>query len=255
MLHRRTLLALGLGCAAALAASPSRAVDTLETFDPGALDVELYTGHEGLGLSSDERTVFADALVGYGLVDRLSVYLGSSTSATGGGDERSLCPYAGVFGTPLASDHVDLDLALDLGVDDEQNFVAGPAVELNYDDDPEMRTWGLFAHASITLCRKARTLQKSMDIASQDATWSFGVAVGAYAMVAPGHQVLVESDVALRPDPEEDERGVELGGVALGYNTQLSDTAEWLSQGYLDVPQSGETTSYGLLTGLILTLD
>jgi hypothetical protein len=42
------------------------AADTVETWDPGAADVDFYLGFDGVGA---ERSVYGDIMVGYGHVD------------------------------------------------------------------------------------------------------------------------------------------------------------------------------------------
>lgn len=238
---------------AALAFAPpaARATDTVETFDVGATDFEFYTSVEGLGLAAAEDRAFGGELVlGYGIVERLSAFLGTSLTGDGHLTGGAASPYVGVFGTPVDTDHVDFDLFLQVGLDGEQLHI-GPSLELNFDADPDQLSWGLY-------------LRSGLDIAGADEgggsgfgdlAWAMEATVGAYWTVHEGHQILAELDTAIPLHPRDESRPVDLGGVAIGYNVAVHDSIELVSQVWLDLPQEdGEPISAAFLVGFIASL-
>jgi hypothetical protein len=225
------------------------AADTMETFDVGATDVEFYTGVDGLGLPSDERIAFGDMMLGYGLVERLSAYFGTTLEGSGAFTDGCSTHYMGLFGTPFDTNHLDLDLQLDMASGGpEQRLEIRPALELNVDADPEMRTWGLYLRTPLPVYgRKFQT-------GEQHATFHLESTLGAYVHLADGHQLLMEYDMAFHPDPQDGERRTDVGGAAFGYNVTVSDEIELINQVFVDIPQAGEKVSVSLMAGLIATL-
>ena len=50
---------------------------------------------------------------------------------------------SGIFGTPVDSDHFDLDLFLDASFSPDE-FGLTPALELNFDLAPDLEVWGVY---------------------------------------------------------------------------------------------------------------
>jgi len=241
-------LAAVLAFVSALTAGVS-ASDTMETFDVGATDVEFYTGADGLGLPSDERAAFGDMMLGYGLVERISAYFGTTLEGSGAFADGSSTHYLGLFGTPFDTNHLDLDLQLDMASGGpEQRLEIRPALELNVDEDPEMRTWGLYLRTPLPVYgRKFQTGERH-------ATFHLESTLGTYVQLADGHQLLAEYDMAFHPDPQDGERRTDVGGAAFGYNVAVSDEIELITQAFVDIPQAGDQVSVSLMAGLIATL-
>jgi hypothetical protein len=225
------------------------AADTTEAFDVGATDLDFYTGVDGLGLPSDERAAFGDMMLGYGLTERLSAYFGATLEGSGAFADGSSTHYLGLYGTPFNTDHLDLDLQLDMASGGpEQRLEIRPALELNIDADPEMRTWGMYLRTPLPVYgRKFQT-------GGEHATFHLEATLGTYVQLADGHQLLVEYDMAFHPDPQEGERRTDVGGAAFGYNVVVSDEIELINQVFVDIPQAGDQVSVSLMTGLIATL-
>jgi len=135
-----------------------------------------------------------------------------------------------------------------LDVSAGERFQLRPALELNFDADPEMRTWGLYLRAPPPI------YGRKFDTGEPHATFHLEATTGGYVRVAAAHQVVLEYDMTYHLDPGEDERRTEIGSVALGYNVTLSDAVEIINQVALDIPQGDEKPSVGLMTGLIATL-
>jgi hypothetical protein len=81
----------------------------------------------------------------------------------------------------------------------------------------------------------------------------YGVNPGAYLRLSPRHELLVEYD---RSFALGDRRapGETTQAVALGFNLQLSDAFELVSQIQRDSPRGGEKPRFGLIVGFIATL-
>ncbi len=239
---------------AVLHVCPARAADTIETWDVGATDVDFYSGLDGMGLSRAEGSVFGDIMLGYGLVKGLSAYIGQkitgNTFFTGG----SGTTYLGMFGTPIDTKHFDLDLFLgfDLGGTGYDEFGVTPMVELNFDLDPNRLSWGAYVRAGFRL--HGHNLTQDEENPNWETHTTLATAVGTYYTIARRHQLLLEFDFAWKRLRHDDEREIEIGGVALGYNVTLSDRVELINQVLVDIPQSGEKTSVGFMTGFIFTL-
>ncbi|HNS96940.1 MAG TPA: hypothetical protein PLJ27_15155 [Polyangiaceae bacterium] len=226
-----------------------QAADTSETFAVGVTDVEWYSGVDRVEGGAKDRTVFADMMLGIGLLHRLSAYTGVVMQGTGAFTEGQSSQYMGLLGTPLDTDHCDLDLQLDVSSGGpSQQFELRPAFELNVDGDPQMRSWGVYVRAPFPV------YGRKMGNGRTHATFHLELTVGAYAHLIDGHQVLIEGDAACHPEPEQGEQRYEMGGVALGYNVEVSDALELISQLYFDVPQAHESVSTGVMLGLIGTL-
>ncbi len=246
-----------------LASGTARATDTIETFDEGAMDLELYGGVEGLGLARDDPRLFGDTTLGYGIVDRLSGYLRGAGSTNDQLAEESGELGTGLFGTPLDSDHVDLDLIIDLSVDSAGPAVT-PGVEINLDAAPDQAFWGAYLRAEERFAgREEATGSAPPGAAVEEAAEPepelapvTAATLGLYLTMADDHQLLVEANGLLRNNPAEDEHALDLGGVALGYNVALHESFELINQLCLDVPvREDESFAAGLVIGFIATID
>lgn len=235
------------------AAGSARAADTVEPWDAGAFDVDLYLAFDGLGPGAPDRTYSSDVMVGYGLLPKLSIYLGTQLEADR--DLAGVPPavYLGAFGSALQTNHVDLDLFLDLRATglSVRDLRLGPSFEINLDAHPEMRSAGLYLRVALPLVRRRGT----EDSAPEDETaLALEATLGAYMHLAPGHQLLLQPDAIYRPAPLDGETRWELGGLALGYNVLLGERLELITQVFVDLPQRDEEHLVGMMSGLIVTL-
>lgn len=239
---------------------PLSAADTTETFDVGATDFELYLGFDGIGLEKYQRSLSGEAVMGFGFTEGFSGLVsvaGSSNEYFGdGGGEISF----GIFGTPLDTDHVDLDLFLSAGFSADE-FGLAPGLELNFDYAPDLAAWGVYLRVEEALAGRDESVEDDPATAGVDESvtdFAFApvtaITLGAYWTVADGHQLLVEYDMSIANNPADGEDALDIGGVALGYNVALSDCVEMINQVYLDIPGDGEDMSAGVMTGIIVTL-
>jgi len=221
------------------------AADTIETFDAGASDVELYSAVDGVGRGQQDQALGGEMVMGWGLARNLSAYLATSLEADGTltGAETGL--NLGVFGTPVDTDHLDVDLLLDLrvGGDGLREAMVVPAVEVNLDRQPDLAAHGVFARA-------AAEIAGSQDRERPGRHVDLGLTVGGYWSLHPRHQLLVEYDATVHDDPDPGTPAVEAGGVALGFNSLLSPALELITEVKLDVPEA----TLGVMAGLIATL-
>ena len=236
------------------ALSPVRAADTVETWDPGATEVEFYLGYDGIGLAWPGQTVFADLLLGYGIVDRFSAYLGVSLQGDGSLGNGEAGVYTGVFGTAVDTDHFDLDFLLNFGVGGAglSELLVLPAAELNFDLDPQRRSFGAYLRVGVPVHGENRDSEASDD-GGYRTVFDVVLNPGIYVTFAERHQLLLEYNMAFHVQSFEAHR-VSLGGVALGYNVVLSERIELITQIYLHVPQFDDPASVGFMTGFVATL-
>ncbi len=217
-----------------------RAADTIETFDPGVSDFEIYAAYDGAGLPSEDRALGAAALLGIGIVPRFSGYLAVGSAAKEDLSDAEGALALGVFGTPVDTEHFDLDLLLDVTVHGPgfSSFHVLPIAELNLD----------FPNFGVYL----RTGGNLEGTAERDGGVSRNLSIivnpGVYVTIRERHQLLVEycGDVHLN-----DEIRYEQAGIALGYNVALSDRVELINQVSLSIPIDDGGVSAGFMVGMI----
>lgn len=249
MLIALTLATFALG-------APARAADTVETWAVGATDVDYYVGADGLRGSRLERTVYTDLMLGYGLVEGLSAYLGICMEGNGYLTTGTPALYTGLFGTVVEADHVDFDLFLDVaaGGPGLSELALTPAFELNFDLDPDMLSWGAYLRFGFPLIGQSEPVADDPEALSHDTLVHFEPVLGTYWTPRAGHQILLEVDALMHATPSKGERRVDLGGVALGYNVGLGDAIELITQLQIDVPLGDESVDLGGMIGIIATL-
>ena len=159
----------------------------------------------------------------------------------------------GLFGTPLDTNHVDLDLFLDLrlGGDGFSELQIAPALELNLDLRPERELWGIFLNVAAPIYRE---ISGEQEATSADVVVSIEATLGTYLTLARRHQLLLDLELAFHPLASPGELSVELGSVGLGYNVALCDAIELIIEARFDLPQGDEDFSVGLMTGFIATI-
>jgi hypothetical protein len=252
-----------LAFAAVAVAYEAKAADTTETFGIGASDFELYLGFDGVGRGEYEKTVWAEALVGFGLTERFSAYV----AAFAEGNERFAAGRGGagfgLFGTPIDTSHFDLDLLLGAGFGGDEMSVS-PGLELNLDARPDLALCGLYVRAEEALAGRDESIADdpaTADIDEARARYAFApttaLTMGGYFTIAEIHQLLLEFDTAFHhgePPPGEEARVFEAGAVALGYNVQVADAVELVAQISVDVPDDDEGVAAGFMLGMIATM-
>lgn len=228
----------------------AHAADTVETWEVGATDVDFYLGFDGIGPDEDARNMYGDIMLGYGLVERFSAYVGATLSANDHFADGNADVYLGVFGTPVDTEHFDLDVFLNVGAggDGFDDFSITPSTELNFDLDQDMSRWGFYVRAGVPIYGEPDEDAPGEHVRAFDVELN----PGTYFTLGRGHQLLLEFDVAFHPRAEE--HNADIGGVAVGYNVTLADPIELITQVYVDIPQREETAAVGVMTGIIVTM-
>jgi hypothetical protein len=232
-----------------LCAGDARAVSPVDTYNLGPSYLSAALGYHGLGLDAEEGLFSADLTLGYGIVDRFSAYAGVEATASGSLGDPAGAFALGIIGTPLDSDHVDLDLFLEAGASgpDAAAFNLKPGLELNLDLRPDRTCMGLFFVVWETLT--ARDASEAGEEEAFEFAPRLGLEAAAYLTVAHGHQLFLVFDLLARHQPAADERATELGGITLGYNVMLNDEVELINELHVDIPQEDEVASVGLRVG------
>ena len=242
--HFEALIAAIATLAMALVPQEAFPADTVEPVVHGTLDHEAYIAMEGLK-AGGSGTLLAQYLTGVGVAPRFSFFLGGDAvvhPAVPGPEAGFL---AGVIGTPLDTDHVDIDLGLEIGCAGAgpTGAIAGPLVEFNYDGEPDLSLWGLYLQAGLPLFWTGDSPAVDVELR-----------LGAYLTLRDVHQILVETSAAFHPLSHDRTGRAEIGGISLGYNVTVHEAVEIILEILLDVPQGGEPVSAGLMVGAIVTL-
>ena len=242
-LVRRALCCSFIIFVCCLVSARCRAADTIETFEEGVSDFEVYAAYDGACLPSSDRTLDVSALIGIGIVPRFSGYLavGMAADEDLSGAEGALS--LGVFGTPVDTANFDLDLILDVTVHGPgfSSFHVLPIVEMNLD----FSNFGFYVRTGGNL---EGTTGPGGDVSRN---LSVLLNPGVYVTIRERHQLLVEycSDIHLN-----NEVRYEQSGLAFGYNVVLSDRVELINQVSLSIPTDGEEVSVGFMVGVIAGL-
>jgi len=255
-----TRFALLFGLLFLIGSGRARAADTTETYDVGATDFELYLGFDGVGRGEYEKTISGETVVGFGFIDRFSGYLTVAGESNEHFGQGSGAVSFGVFGTPVDTDHIDLDLFLDVGFGPDE-FGITPALEINFDLAPDLAVWGVYLRVDEVFTGRDESTHDdpaTLDVNESKPRFAFapqtGLTAGTYWTMVPGHQLLLEYGMGILHHPAEGERTLDIGGVALGYNVKVVDAIELISQVALDIPQGDEPFSVGFMIGLIVTM-
>ncbi|HOI12187.1 MAG TPA: hypothetical protein PK313_17015, partial [Myxococcota bacterium] len=222
-------------------------------WDEGAFNVEWFLGYDGMGHPGiRDRSTTTEFMVGYGIRDDLGLYVPLAIETDGAFGSPLGSVAIGLFGTPVDTRFFDLDLFLEVGTGGAgfREWGALPYVELNFDGHPERLSWGFFVQAGMPIRGRP-----DASGGLSGATFDVSGLLGAYWRPHPDHELVLEFDTLLHPIHGADHaRRAEIGGLALGYNVVLNDTAELLAQVSADIPQGRERWAFGATLGVILTL-
>lgn len=248
-MKRFSTAALAVLCCMFSSPKPGQAADTLEPFDHGASDVEVYLGVDGLGSSAADHAPYVDMFLGYGVAERFSAGLGLTLETNGYFQSSSAAFLAEVFGTPLDTDHVDLDIVLDAALSTGDDiFHLSPFFELNLDVEPDQASWGVYLRGGLEINGAESDGDTSPEV-------SLLALVGLYWTVHEGHQLLLEADAGTRLRHHDDSESFQPGSVVLGYNVTIHPSIELISHVFADLSDvaDGDVTA-GLMLGFLGTL-
>ena len=237
-------------CLLTILATPALPADTLETWDQGAGNFELYSALDGIGKTVADQAVAGAMVMGWGVANRFSAYLATFMSADGylTGAETQL--NLGVFGTPVDTDHFDVDLLLDMrvGGDEMNEAVVMPAVELNLDRAPDLSAYGLYFRGS------AEIAGRETELGQPERHVDLGLTLGTYVTLSSRHQLLLQYEATVHDNPGPETRKFEHGAVALGYNALLGDNLELITETRVGIAQGHGQAALGFMVGFIATL-
>ncbi len=226
--------------------APAAGADTIETFEPGFSDLEIYAGGTGLGLPRGESAPFAEVVAGFGVTPSLSLSLAAYLPGRCRLQDRDPAFEAGGFGTPIDTNHLDLDLGYAIAHDGE-TVALTEWFELNLDRRPELSAAGLYLKGCLSGLVGG-------ELEPDAGRLGAGALLGGYVTVARRHQLLLEIDGTWMPGVEPTASCRKLGEGHLGYNLQLLDTLELIHDLGVDLPQGGDRVSFSLFLGVIASL-
>lgn len=233
------------------------AADTLETWDAGSGNIDFYLSMDGVGRALPEQGLAGEMLLGWGVAERLSTYLSVALAADGTLADGDAALGVGLFGTPVDTDHLDVDLVLDLraGGGGLRDLSLGPALELNLDASPDCSTWGAYARAGLAVSGRGTEAEAAeTTVAGNGRVVDRVLTVGAYRALGARSQFLVEYDLTWVGEPAAGAPAVERGGLALGLNRMLGGSLELVTQGRWELPQGDEPGMLGFTVGFIAGL-
>ncbi len=258
-------------CAAALVslfANNAFAGDTVEPLDKGVIEVVPTVGFANI---TDENTGWGTSLaVGYGVADFMTV-----TATVGMGADVALAAAGWGFDVDLLSnlldtENFDLDFHIDFaysGAGIGNEIVITPGFELNYDTDNDMSGFGAYLRLDLPI--HSWNLGKQREIGFDPNTnepiveWKDNVeadvdldlTLGFYYTFMEGHQLFLEGGVSLTTLAENlaPEVGKE-GFVSLGYNVEIVENVELVSEVKVNIPEDGEGTNGEITVGMIFDL-
>jgi len=242
------------------------AADTLETFDPGASDVEFFGGFEGIGLDKYQKGLSMEIVYGYGLIENFSASVALSAGSNEYFGDGSAALSFGIFGTPLDTDHFDLDLMLNASVEGAglADFSIAPGLELNFDLKPDQALWGIYLIIEEVLAGEKTTEDDPTTAAIDETAFTFkpvtALTLGTYLTVKDGHQLFLQFDSEILNNPEGTEKTFHVGNLALGYNVMLNDNIELVNEvafalpQNFDPPEEDKDFSVAITVGIVVTL-
>jgi len=229
---------------------PCYGADTIETWDKGAADFEVYLGADALGAAVENQEINSVAVLGWGVAERFSAYMATGFTADSYLNNAEPELSLGFFGTPLESEHVDLDLGLNMSVGGPgfSEATANPFFELNLDRQKEMDTWGAYLRGGAEI----HGTPPSGD--SVERVIDLNITCGTYYCLHAGHQILLEYDFSFMEKTDPGQGSFENGALALGYNVLLNESLELITEARLNIPRDDEKITSGFFAGLIATL-
>lgn len=236
-----------------LLATSVRAADTVELYAAHEASAEFTMGFEGMRQVAGDREVSNEILFGHGLGSRFATYLGASIVPDQEFRIDGADVFVGLMGAAVESDHLDVDLVLDLSVlgSAGHEFLLAPMLELNLDHDPRMQTWGAYLRAGVPMWRE-RT-EHADGRSTREQRVDLALNPGIYLTLSDRHQLLLEYATDIRlAEPDGDRTAA--GRMALGLNTLLSEPLEIITQLHVDLPEDGSRAELGVALGFVATL-
>ena len=263
-------------CAAMLVslfANNAFAGDTVEPLDKGVVEVAPTVGFANI---TDENTGWATSLaVGYGVADFLTITanfdMGSDVALAGAdwGFDVDLLTNL------LDTDNFDIDFHTDFSYSpsgatirtaEAGEIVITPGFEFNFDTDNEMSGFGAYLRADLPIhswnLGKERVIGKDAEgndvIEEKDRVKSdvdLDLTLGMYYTIMEGNQLFLEGGLTVTNMAKNlaKEVGKE-GFVSLGYNVELFENIELVSEVKVIIPEETDDTCGEITVGMIFDL-
>ncbi len=240
----------------------SLAIKTTEPYDYGPSVFELHLGCDGLGLESEQVSILAKLLLGYGLNDWLSGYLmfrNYDTEYLVNGQGEAIF---GLFGTPIDTNHLDLDLILDISLGGLSfgQLALSPGFEVNLDRKDDLSAYGAYFLFGLNIFGRDLSVEddpltESVDESRKilEVTTSADFTLGGYFALSDSKQLLLQYVFGIDPNTSGDAHEFRNGSLELGYNMMLTDSIELINEFFIQLPQGDRSASLGLTTGIFVT--
>ena len=265
----KKISALCVVALASLFANTAFAGDTVEPLDKGVIEVAPTIGFANI---TDENTGWTAGLsVGYGVADFLTI-----NATFGAGSAVALANADWGFDFDLLTnlldtENFDIDFHVDFaysGVGENNlanEIIITPGFEFNYDTDNDMSGFGAYLRLDLPIhswnLYKPRYIidpdgnQITVDRYHVESDVDLELTLGLYYTFMEGNQLFLEGGVSLTTLAENlaPEVGKE-GFVSLGYNVELFENIELVSEVRVNIPEDGEDTNGAITVGMIFDL-
>ncbi len=263
-------------CAAALVclfANNAFAGDTTEVLDKGVVELAPTIGFANI---TDENTGWTTSLaVGYGVADFLTITanfeMGSDIALAGAGWAFDFDFLTNLLDT----ENFDIDFHTDFAYDpagatirggESGEIVIAPGFEFNFDTDNDMSGFGAYLRADLPIhswnLGKERIIGKDADgnniIEEKDRVKSdvdLDLTLGMYYTILEGHQLFLEGGLTVTNMAKNLDKEVgKEGFVSLGYNVELFENIELVSEVKVNIPEETDDTNGEITVGMIFDL-
>lgn len=232
--------------------SHAMALNTNEPISPDKYNIEAYLAFEGMG--ADDMAVSNEIAFAFGITDRLDLVLGVSQGVEASGSERpNISTSLGVMVNFIDTEIFDVDLMLDFSVVDiakSPEYIVTPSFEFNFDADPEMLTWGIYARIGLPMY----AVKEDEGFEARHAKYYSKVdlifTLGCYCWLGESHHFLLEQSLSV-VDFSKDYR---LEPLAFGYNYVIKDDVGLITEAAFTLPVNGAQFAAHLVIGFIWAL-
>ncbi|MBO4350910.1 MAG: hypothetical protein J6A01_08205 [Proteobacteria bacterium] len=239
------------------------AIDTTELLDKGVVEVAPTIGlinlHKGAKPAWE-----SDIYVGYGALEFMTISTGLSMATDEAFADGGIGLNFDLLFTPLDTENFDIDFHVNFGWGG--NFVMTPGLELNFDSDNEMSGFGAFLNLDFPMY-SGHVAKNPRDLGNDDddgrleevkTDFTFALSLGLYYTFMEGNQLLAQGGINIPRMAEKlGERRTD-GFVAVGYNVEVMENFEIVSEVRIDIPdrkvKPKEDVSAAITVGAIIDL-
>lgn len=214
--------------------SAALAGDTVEPVDKGTINVGTAFGVSGI--TDGSKPGFGSELaIGLGVLDTFNVNFSLGHATESLFDTSQFATGLQLLYTPVDTDNFDFDIMLDFALDNigpESAYSVVPNFELNFDLEPDMALWGLYARFALPIYSQKDDKDKVRG------ELDFSALLGTYFTIAEFHQILIEAGVGVAGLVHSQE--FVLDPISIGYNVVVMEGVEITSELALSIPIKDE---------------